>query len=329
MTTRKFIAVVLSALVAAMVLYQLIEARTADAAPLKPTPVSIMAIPLPLSEAEPARRAVGKARYVAGWALTASSEDFGGFSGLVWADGELTAISDAGDWLQAPFDARAAAAPTRGEMRGFIDGDIVLKKIQLDAESLIRFAGGYLVSFEQRHRLDWVPAPGAEPAAVPGLAPFNLAGLSNNGGLEAIAELAPGSIIAFAERGRDPQGRLKVWYSAYGAEASMLFAPPKSYAPTDAARLPNGDLLLLLRYYSNIDGVSVKLLHIAATDIQPGAVLRGTEILHLSPEMTVDNMEALDVVAIDDNTVRLIMMSDDNFNPLQRTLLTIFDYDYK
>ncbi len=40
-------------------------------------------------------------------------------------------------------------------------------------------------------------------------------------------------------------------------------------------------------------------------------------------------MEGMDLVALDENTVRIAMISDDNFNPLQRTLLMMFDYTYQ
>ena len=81
-----------------------------------------------------------------------------------------------------------------------------------------------------------------------------------------------------------------------------------------------------MRYYSAIDGSAAKLLRIAAADIKAGAVLKGTEIAHFSPPLIVDNMEALDVRVLADGTLRLFMMSDDNFNPFQRNLFLVFDW---
>ena len=268
-------------------------------------------------------------RFAGGWSLRSANEDFGGFSGLVLDPNAntLIAINDKGDWWQAGFNPLAGTAPTSGTLRGYVPGTVA-DKIDLDSESLARFRGGFLVSFEQRHRIEFVANPGSKPAPS-GLAPINFAGVSGNSGLEAIAMLPSGALLAFAERGLDLNGRLKAWLVTEGAATNISFKPPANFAPTDAAALPNGDVLLLLRKYSAVEGVAVKVLHIKAEDIQPGTVLGGVEILHLTPEGAVDNMEGLDVIAMDENTVRMVMISDDNFNPLQRTLLMMFDYDYR
>lgn len=268
-------------------------------------------------------------RFAGGWVLSSENEDFGGFSGLVLDPNAktLVAVSDKGDWWQAGFDPRAGTAPTPGTIRGFVPG-AVADKVDLDAESLIRFGGGFLVSFEQRHRLVFVADAGEKPTPS-GLATIDFAGVSSNSGVEAMAMLPSGSLLAFAERGLDVGGELKAWLVSKDGAANISLKPPANFAPTDAATLPNGDVLLLLRKYSAVEGVAVKVLHINAEDIQPGSVLEGAEILHLTPEGPVDNMEGLDVIAIDDDTVRMVMISDDNFSPLQRTLLMMFDYDYR
>ena len=269
------------------------------------------------------------ARYAAGWALSSENDDFGGFSGLVVSTDAktLVAINDKGDWWQAGFDLHAVAAPTQGTMRGFVPG-AVADKSDLDAESLIRFREGFLVSFEQNHRLEFVAEPGEKPVPA-NMAAIDFGGISSNGGMEAIALLPSGTLLAFAERGLDVGGRLKAWLVNEDATASVYFEPPANFAPTDAATLPNGDILVLLRKYSAIEGVAIKVVHLKAGDVRPGAVMEGAEILHLTPEGPVDNMEGLDIAILDDDTVRLVMISDDNFNPLQRTLLMMFDYDYR
>lgn len=268
-------------------------------------------------------------RFEGGWVLTSDFRDFGGFSGLVvdTETGSLVAISDKGDWWQAPFDARSFAPPTTGGMQNFSFG-LEADKIDLDAESLIKFEGGYLVSFEHNHRLEFVAEIGAAPVP-PSLRAIDFSGVSGNGGMEAIARLSTGQLLAFAERGLNGAGQLKAWLVSADTLQDLWFKPPTNFSPTDAAVMPNGDVLVLLRHFSAIDGVAIKVHHIRAADIVAGATLRGEEILHLTPEFTIDNMEGLDVVVMDDDTVRLVMISDDNFNPLQRTLLMMFDYDYR
>ncbi len=295
-----------------------------------PTAIKVTATPLALDLKAPSGRVVVKVRYAGGWELSSDHDDFGGFSGLlIDADKQqLLSINDKGDWWQSPFDALSGAAPAGGMMSGYTrtsESD----KVDLDAESLIRYGNGFLVSFEQNHRLEYVKEPGAKPTPPEELAAIDFGGVSQNGGMEAIAHLHTGEVLAFAERGEGVDGRLKAWLVSEMQASNLYFAPPKNFAPTDAAVLPNGDVLVLLRKYSAIEGVAIKVHHIKAESIVAGTVLKGTEILHLTPAGPVDNMEGLDVVPVDDTTVRLVMIADDNFNPLQRTLLMMFDYAYK
>lgn len=292
----------------------------------QPVDIDVTAIELPRSQ--PPLHPL--TRFRGGWVLTSEHPEFGGFSGLLIdaEAGQLLAISDEGNWWRAPFDSRQLQAPGTGTMQGYAPG-VAADKTDLDAESLIRFGDGLLVSFEQNHRLEFMPEVGAKPIAPPGLAPIDFAGVSNNSGMEAITLLPSGSLLVFIERGLSSNGLLKARLVSSESVEDLAFRPPVNFAPTDAATLPNGDVLVLLRHYSAIDGVAVKVHHIRANDITAGAVLSGDEILHLTPEFSVDNMEGLDVVPLDGSTVRLVMISDDNFNPLQRTLLMMFDYEYQ
>ena len=291
-----------------------------------PTGIKVSAEPLALSL--PATG--GNISFVAGWALTSEHDDFGGFSGLLLEEetSQLTAINDKGDWWQAPFEVQGAIAPYGGTMRAYTMG-AVSDKEDLDAESLLHLNGGYLISFEQNHRLEFQPEVGGKPTPDTGFAAIDFAGVSKNSGMEAIAVLPSGELLAFTERGRDTQGKLKAWLVSDGEARPLFFAPPKNFAPTDAATLPNGDVLVLLRKYSVIEGVEVRLHHLKADSIIAGAVLTGEQVLRLTPDGPVDNMEGLDFVALNSNTVRLAMISDDNFSALQRTLLMLFDYKYQ
>ncbi len=294
-----------------------------------PVAMIAQASELPFDQPLPKSPGGQRVRFAGGWSLTSGYEEFGGFSGLLIDDKSkiLLAISDKGDWWQTPFDVRRFVPPTAGIMRRYAAGTAADKK-DLDAESLIKFNDGYLVSFEHNLRLEFVAEVG-EGGTAPPLATIDFAGVSMNSGMEAIARLRGGQLLAFSERGRNGSGQLKAWLVSSTSVQDLWFQPPANFAPTDAATLPNGDVLVLLRYFSAIDGVAIKVHRIKADDIATGSVLTGEEILHLTPEFTVDNMEGLDVVALDDDTVRLVMISDDNFNSIQRTLLMMFDYDYR
>lgn len=295
--------------------------------------IQVTAVSIPLDPSQPSRRTVGKTEYVGGWALTSPSKSFGGFSGLMVTpeNNSLLAINDRGEWWQASFDTRnMQQPPSNNKVLPYEGVANEGAKVDLDAESIIPYNNGVLISFEQRHRLEWVPSPGSVAKAPGFMLSASFAGISDNGGMEAITLTHDGKLLAFAERGLDQAGMLKAWLSTSdGRVETLSFKPPRNFAPTDAATLPNGDVLLLLRQYSAIDGVAIKVHHIRRADIQAGGLLAGDEILHLTPKMSVDNMEGLDVVVLDDNTVRLVMVSDDNFNALQRTLLMMFDYKFQ
>lgn len=330
MTVKQFIVAVLLSLLAAIALYKLVEPGGADAAVYQPQEIEVRATALPRDQQFRTSSGDLNVRFAGGWVLSSEGDAFGGFSGLVVdTDSKgLIAINDKGDWWQAPFDPSGTNPPQGGTVAPYAPG-AKADKTDLDAESLVRARGGFLVAFEQRHRLEWVARPGALPEPAGFLAPIDFAGISDNSGMEAIVMLSPERLLAFSERGLNQDGVLKAWLVDGEAVKPISFRPPKNFAPTDAALLPDGDVLLLLRHYSAVDGVAVRVHRIKAADLVPGAVLVGEEVLELKTDQSVDNMEGLDLITLGDNIVRLVMISDDNFNPLQRTLLMMFDYRYK
>ncbi len=296
-----------------------------------PTGIEVRAVAVPLNEEDPSQQTIGKLHYVAGWALTADNQRFGGFSGLqVDTDGNLVAINDLGNWLTAKVDLDAVAqgtlqlsdvtfAPYGNRTAGNRDD-----KEAFDAEGLVRFGESFLVSFEQDHRVR-ITAPGQADAPWSPADAIDFGTLAPNGGLESLTWMKNGDLLTFTERGLDVDGRLKGWLVNTDGSSLLYLKPPKNFAPTDAATLPSGDVLILLRRYSVLDGVAIKLLRIKAEDIKPGTVLDGEELAHLQPPLTVDNLEALDVMAMPDGGTRLFIMSDDNLRQSQRTLLLVLD----
>ncbi|WP_020398463.1 esterase-like activity of phytase family protein [Kordiimonas gwangyangensis] len=289
-------------------------------------PVKITARPLPLLETDRSVFIAGKLRYRAGWALTADNENFGGFSGLVvTADGKLVAISDRGDWLEAEFDPNSDAPLTAAHMRPFSAEAQGMSKHALDSESVVAYGGGYLVSFEGDHRLLEVAAD--RTVRLSGYsAHLDVSGVNHNSGFEAITLLGD-TLVALPERGVDYHGNMLGRLVTPSGSDSFYFRPPTNFAPTDAATMQNGDILVLLRSYSLLNGVAAKLVRIPAGAIKPGASVTGEELLHLDPPYTVDNMEGLDVIERDGEAPLIVLISDDNFRSSQRTLLLVFSLE--
>ncbi|MEE9545852.1 MAG: esterase-like activity of phytase family protein, partial [Rhodospirillales bacterium] len=97
------------------------------------------------------------------------------------------------------------------------------------------------------------------------------------------------------------------------------------FSPTAAATLPGGDVIVLERRFSLIEGIAIRVLLVAKTAWQPEALVRGAEIALIKPPLGVDNFEGLAVRRADSGETLLYMISDDNFSTGQRTLLMMFE----
>ena len=260
---------------------------------------------------------------------------FGGISGLsVTADGRLTAVTDRGHW----FTARIVRDRT-GRLIDLADGELgplldaegrPLVGEWRDAEALERLPGrDWLVSFEQRHRV-WRYAAETgglqgRPATFP--TPKGIAAAPANGGLEALTPLPDGRILMLAESLKRTGGSRSGWLVGGGGTEPLGYRTARDFKPTDAALLPNGDVLALSRYFKLLGGFKARLERIPAGAIGGGAVLQGELLARFAPPLTVDNYEGVAVTRDADGATLIYILSDDNFNFLQRTLLLLFRLD--
>jgi len=88
--------------------------------------------------------------------------------------------------------------------------------------------------------------------------------------------------------------------------------------------LPAGDLLVLERKFSLVDGVGIRIRRIPLAMLAPGAVVDGPSIFEADLGEEIDNMEGIDAHVTPEGDTVLTMVSDDNFSPIQRTLLLQF-----
>ena len=87
---------------------------------------------------------------------------------------------------------------------------------------------------------------------------------------------------------------------------------------------PGGRLMVLERRFSWQRGVAMRIRSVPLTAIQPGALVDGEELIVADMNFNIDNMEGLSVHRDADGALVLTLISDDNFSPLQRTLLLQF-----
>jgi hypothetical protein len=256
---------------------------------------------------------------------------FGGISGLsVGADGRLYAVSDRGYWLSAQM-----RHDNQGRLLDLLDwkikslltpGRTPTDGLLTDAEALASAPdGSFIVAFEQIHRLWRYPPPPMtfDAPAQPITMPPELAKAPRNGGLECIAVLPDGTIFTVAEELQNRDGSFKGWLIENESSVELSYLPTTEFRASDCAALPNGDVLVLERHFSISLSFSARLKRISTEGMRLHAVLSGEELLRLDPPLRLDNFEGI-AVREDSGGTLIYLISDDNFQPFQRTLLLQF-----
>lgn len=298
-------------------------------------PFIIRAEPVPLRVDDPDNRNVGMLRYLGGWVLTSEDPDFGGISAMVRNEDGFVAIGDAGGVFQFALDSEGAVSRAEIAMlpagpNGHNGGAVRKRDRDAEAMAFDPEAGRYWVAFEFTHGIWRFDEDISESDAHH--TPDAMDDWPDNGGAEAMVRLNDGRFLIFSEAGDGPDSSREVLLfaddpSQEGAAPVRLgYRPPAGYRITDAAQLPDGRLIVLNRSFSLLRGVSIIVSLVAIDVLESGTILTGTPIAQLEPPMTVDNMEALAIERRDGRTI-VWMASDDNFNPLQRTLLMQFALD--
>jgi hypothetical protein len=304
------------------------------ALPARAAPIEIAATPVTLGETGDRVSRVGALAFLGGLALTSPDRRFGGLSGLaISADGtRMTAITDRGSWITARLDYDAAGRLVGiGEAALYPIRDMAGQPLEgswRDAEGLTRLVDGRrAVGFEQRHRI-WLYGGSVAQAAGQAIAvPAKLGTAPNNGGIEALTQLADGRLLALTEDFRAPEGGLRGWIITLdggGDAAPLAYPPARDFHPTALALLPGGDVLVLERRFTVVAGPGARLVRVARAAIAPGAAVSGRELGRLEAPLTVDNFEGLAVRRDAHGRTLIYLVSDDNFNPVQRTLLMQF-----
>lgn len=310
-------------------------------------PPDVQATEIPsFDRGDPSKTRFGALDYRSGLALSSDDRAFGGFSGL-WLDPtgtRLVAVSDRGQWLTAGvrYDGARLAGLVDVHLQPILGpGGVPLAKTrQGDTESLSIADGTAVVGIERTNELmgfsfgrgddPWrvLPQTQGRPIAVPWKVRNVLSAAGFNAGFEAVALLGSGpqgKIVAFAEHSADAAGNMRGWIIENGQTAEFSVRQlPGDYSLTEATLLPGGDLLVLERHFSWSRGLFVRIRRLAIADIVAGAVVDGPVLLDAGYGQEIDNFEGMAVHTASDGATVVTLLSDDNFNPLQRTLLLQF-----
>ncbi len=259
----------------------------------------------------------------------AERPDFGGFSALVLEpDGGFIALTDKAHWARARMvhDARGHLTGIDGLKVGRLHGadGSYLQRPFMDSEALTRAPdGSWLISFEHEHRISRFADLTAPEQPLPAQPDFD--GLRENGGLESLLSLPDGRIIAVAEDGSDWARGFQGWIIDGEAIEPFSVARDGWFLPVDLALDPDGETVYLLeRRFTLIGGIATRLRRFPVSALRPDATITGETLMTSPPSLPLDNMEGLATKRGPDGKTLLYMISDDNFNALQRTLIVQF-----
>jgi hypothetical protein len=263
----------------------------------------------------------------AAFALHGEDPYFGGLSGLWLApDGSrLVALTDRNHLFQARLvhddqdrlvdlvDWTAVGiARAPGDPRGTVAKDSEALAASADGEHLV-------VAYEGFHRLREIPLarPGAMPRRLP--LPQGLGGPSNSG-IETLALLGDGSLMAIAERVGARGGGLAGWLIKGSRIQGFAYEPADGFSPTGADAL-DGVVYLLERRFSLLGGFESRLLALPEDEIRAGSRIEGRELAAFRWGDIGENFEAIAARRTADGRALLYLLADDNFAFFQRSLL--------
>jgi hypothetical protein len=305
-----------------------------------PRKLDITARPIASFDARDSTRVVfGKLEFVGGLELTSTDKAFGELSALrISPDGErFLLVSDKGRWFRGRIVYRdgkpvgiadAETAPILGA-----DGRPLAERGWFDTESLAEDGDTLYVGIERVNQIvkfdfgkDGLLARGEPIETPPGVKtlPFNQ-------GLETLlfvprdgkSPLA-GTLVAISERGLDAAKNIVGFLVGGATPGQFTIRRTEDFDITDAALLPNGDLAILERFFTPIRGVAMRMRRIPQEVIKPGALIDGPVLLEADMGYQIDNMEGIAVHRSPQGDTILTLVSDDNFNALQRNLLLQF-----
>jgi hypothetical protein len=291
----------------------------------------VQARPIALQEDQPERVRLDEMRFEAGFVLSSADRRFGGLSGLWLApDGsELIAVSDRGTiWrarLRHEGDRLAEVADWSVVPLGRLAGE---RSSSIDAESLADGgAGSLLVAVEGREPLRRIGRsdPSARAEQMPPGARLIRAGAkAGNDGIEALTGLPDGGLLALSEGIVAAPGEVAAWRIQDTAVQPLRYAVRDGFAPTGADWLDD-TVYVLERRFSFLDGgFASRIQAVDVAKVREGATLVGRPLAELGWPVISENFEGIAARRAADGRVLLYLISDDNFLPLQRTLLLQF-----
>lgn len=281
--------------------------------------IEISVTPIVAENAADLDEALGNARAAGIWHLESPEPNFGGLSGLAVASANnLLAVTDQGAFVSISLqDGVPTGSGSIGYMRGQ-DGQPLSGKGTSDSEGLHIVDGLALVSFERDHRISAFDLSGCGVAAREVMLTRVPTSRNANQGLEALT-LRSDVLLA----GWEKTSRGLATLERFDTDTGLNIGELELKAP-DGLNLTGLDQIgdrsfAVFRAYSPIKGNTIEVRRY--DDISG----EGEMIVRLQRPLPVDNFEGIAAIQMDEGTLRIYIVSDDNFSASQRTLLMAFD----
>ncbi len=266
--------------------------------------------------------------FAGGVELRSRVPGFGGFSAIeVSEDGaRFVALSDTAQWLEGRLMRRDGRlvdveidrfAPLRGP-----DGGRAAP-VERDSEGLAipapDLSGERLVSFERDHRIGAFAggdAPETEAWRLP-----DWRGYGTNNGFEGLAVRPDGAILALREADADETSQEAEWLFPDGGSRPARMPREEGFIATGADFGPDGLLYVVDRGFGLFSGFETRLRRLR---VEGDALTDEEELLRVDAAQGADNAEGVAAWRDPDGRIRLTVVTDDNYNMIQRTLVLEF-----
>ncbi|WP_417495605.1 esterase-like activity of phytase family protein [Maricaulis sp.] len=259
---------------------------------------------------------------------------FGGLSALETSAGgaRLLAVSDSAWWVTTDLIWSEAGelsgvdnlviAPLLGREGNHLEGEAG------DSEGIAALGDGhYAVSFERQARIwsydlgeNWERIDRARPS-LRDLPPTELP-ITHNGGMEALTLLDDGSLLVGIEWPFSADTAYDIWRQTGEQWALSSLAAVTEYGLTGMTMI-DGQVYALQRYWTPAVGSQLRIVRFDQGALDSDETIEPELLAEFGAANSVDNFEGITAFHRDGETI-LLIVSDDNYNPQQRTLLMAF-----
>lgn len=250
-------------------------------------------------------------------AVTLGADDpaFGGFSALSLAHGRALLLSDGGNYVSVRMRGRQLTTLASGTLpdgpgTGWLKEDRDTESLAEDPRT-----GALWVGYERANAI-WRYTGGFARAAGH-VAPAGMRRWRANGGAESLARLPDGRYVVIQEEAPGKRTRAALLFdgdpTARGTRVQAFrYTPPAGFNPSDAAALPNGDLLVLNRRWRPPLRFDARLVRVPAAELRAGHVARGRQIAALDGVVR-ENCEGLAIAREGGRTIVWIATDNDTY----------------